>query len=189
MNKIIDWVKESINDIRVLIQERNFKPFWRPILLIVIICGLIVYLNNVSAKKVSNIKTKIEAQRAELDNEKEYKSTKTKYQKLLANLPPSNQKNEWILLQLGAIINQLGLDKTLKYSKSGTGSYGVFEVSSAKINGLLTYSELGRLVETIENNPQFLRISNMNLSRSSSLGKISVQIEVYTAFLPETKSA
>ena len=186
MNKIVNIVKDSINDIRVLIQERNFKPFWRPVVLLIFIIALVFYLNDVSTKKVNNIKAKIDAQKAELDNEKDYKNTKAKYQTLLANLPPASQKNEWILLQLGAILNQLGIDKNVKYFKTGTGSYGVFEISSARIQGLLTYSEVGRLVETIENNPQFMRISNISLSRSSSLGKIAAQIEVYTAFLDES---
>lgn len=184
----VNKIKEDINNIKVLIQDRNFKPFWRPAFLIVLVGLLVYYLSNNAKDKVAIIQKKIEAQQAESDNEKDYKTSKIKYQNLLSQLPPAGQKNEWILLQLEAISNRLQLKDSIKYSKGTNSSYGIFEISSATITGDLTYNQLGRLVETIENNPQFLRINSMSLNRQeNALGKISVKIEVYTAFLEEHK--
>ena len=59
----------------------------------------------------------------------------------------------------------------------------------AIITGQLNYRQLGLLVESIENNPQFLRINNIILekSKNASNGTMDVRIEVYTAFLEEHK--
>lgn len=184
----VDKIKEDLNNIKVLIQDRNFKQFWRPALAIIVMLFFMIWLNGTYKDRVSIVKKKIEAQQAESDNEKDYKVSKTKYQNLLAQLPPSAQKNEWILLQLEAISNKLQLKDSVKYVKGQNTTYGIFEISTAIISGDLTYNQIGRLVETIENNPQFLRINKLSLNRQeNALGKISVRIEVYTAFLEEHK--
>ena len=184
----VNSIKEDIENIKVLIQDRNWKPFWRPALIIFLVFISFHFLNNSAKDKVSVIKKKIEAQQAEIDNEKIYKTSKAKYQDLLSQLPPAGQKNEWILLQLEAITNRLQLRDNLRYIKADNTSYGIFEISTAIITGDLTYNQLGRLVESIENNPQFLRINKLTLNRQeNSLGKIAIRIEVYTAFLEEHK--
>lgn len=183
----VNKIKEDINNIRVLIQDHNYKPFWRPVLLIVLVFFLFYYLNNNAKDKVIVIQKKIEAQQAEADNEKEYNASKTRYQNLLAKLPPAAQKNEWILLQLEAIANNLKIRDVVNFAKGANSSYGIFEISTAEITGNLTYNQLGRLVETIENNPQFLRINKLTLNRRENTETIAVKIEVYTAFLEDHK--
>ena len=186
--KFINKIKEDIYNIGVLIQDRNYKPFLRPALIILLVFFIVYLLNNNAKENVRIIQKKIEAQQAESDNEREYKAGKTRYQNLLAQLPPANQKSEWILLQLEAISKKLELKDSVKYSKGATSTYGILEISMATMTGSLTYNQIGRLVESIENNPQFLRINKLSLERQdSALGKILVKIEVYTAFLEEHK--
>ena len=181
-------LKEDFNNIRVLIQDHNYKVFWRPAIVIVLAFLLIYYLNNNAKDKVSVIQKKIEAQQVEADNEKDYKASKIRYQNLLSQLPPSSQKNEWILLQLEAIANRLQLKDSIKYVKGANTPYGIFDISTATITGDLTYNQFGNLVEKIENNPQFLRVHKLSLNRQeNALGKIAVKIDVYTAFLEEHK--
>lgn len=185
----VNKIKEEINNIQVLIQDRNFKPFARPIIIIIAVFLLVIYLNGIYQDKVAVIKKKIEAQQVEADNEKDYRAIKSKYQNLLAQLPPANQKNAWILLQLEAISNKLQLKDSIKFVKGQNTAYGIFEISTAIITGDLTYNQIGRLVEAIENNPQFLRIHKISLNRKeNALGKITVRIEVYTAFLEDHKA-
>ena len=184
----INKIKDTLKNIYILIQERNYAPFGRPALLIICVLLAVILLNRRAEKQVVEVQKKIEAQQAEFENEKEYKISKTKYQNLLAQLPPANQKNEWILLQLEAIVNSRGLKNDVKYEKGGNTSYGILEISTAVITGQLNYKQIGLLVESIENNPQFLRISKLSLDRQdNALGKIKIRIEVYTAFLEEHK--
>lgn len=187
--KFFNQIKEIFVSINVLIQERNYKPFVRPLIIIIGVFFIVNYFNNLAQDRVSDIKKKIEAQQAEFENEKEYKTAKTKYQNLLAKLPPSTQKSEWILLQLEAIVNSRGLKDNVNFAKSGTTSYGILEISMAVITGQINYRQLGLLVESIENNPQFLRINNIILEKAnnSSQGTMNARIEVYTAFLEEHK--
>ncbi len=186
--KFADKLKEDLSNIKVLILDRNWKLFLRPVLVILAVFLLVGYLNRNYQDKVSIIQRKIEAQQAEAANEKDYKFSKSKYQSLLAQLPPSSQKNEWILLQLDAIANKLQLKDAVRSTKGQNTPYGIFEISTAVVTGDMTYNQIGRLVEAIENNPQFLRINNLSLNRQESdLGKISVRLEVYTAFLEEHK--
>ena len=186
--KFVNKLKEDINNIKVLVLDRNWKLFLRPLLVILVVFIFVKYLNSNYQDKVAVMEKKIEAQQAEANNEKDYKFSKAKYQDLLAQLPPSAQKDEWILLQLTAITNRLQLKDFIKSEKGQNSSYGIFEISTAVVVGELTYNQIGRLVESIENNPQFLRINRLSLTRKESdLGKISVRIEVYTAFLEEHK--
>ncbi len=186
----ITKIKDDIKNLQILIEERDFKPFIRPVVIILIVFLVANYFNNKATETVSSIKKRIEAQQVEAENERDYKAGKTKYQNLLAKLPPATQKNEWILLQIEAIVNKLNLRDSVKYSKGANLPYGILEISTAVITGNLTYSQVGRLVESIENNPQFLRINKLNLDRKdAALGKINVRIEVYTAFLEEHKMA
>ena len=186
--KFVNKLKEDINNIKVLVLDRNWKLFFRPLLVILVVFIFVKYLNSNYQDKVAVMEKKIEAQQAEANNEKDYKFSKAKYQDLLAQLPPSAQKDEWILLQLTAITNRLQLKDFIKSEKGQNSSYGIFEISTAVVVGELTYNQIGRLVESIENNPQFLRINRLSLTRKESdLGKISVRIEVYTAFLEEHK--
>ena len=184
----LNMLKEQFSNIQVLIQDRNFKPFIRPIVAVVLVFFLVNLLNNNAKDKVAIIQKRIEAQQAEVDNEREYRTAKSKYQNLLSKLPPASQKNEWMLLQLGSIANRLKIQDDIKYVKGPTSNFGILEISTANISGNLFYSQIGRLVETIENNPQFLRINKITMDKQeNALGKIAVKIEVYTAFLEEHK--
>ena len=185
---LINKLKEDAKNFQILIEERNIGPFWRPLLLIAVVGFIVYYFNSNAKNTVEVINKKIEAQKVENENERDYRAGKTRYQNLLAQLPPAGQKNEWILLQIEAIANKLNLKDSIKYNKGANLPYGILEISTAVITGDLTYSQVGRLVESIENNPQFLRINKLNLDRKdASLGKISAKIEVYTAFLEEHK--
>ena len=184
----LNMLKEQFSNIQVLIQDRNFKPFIRPIVAVVLVFFLVNLLNNNAKDKVAIIQKRIEAQQAEVDNEREYRTAKSKYQNLLSKLPPASQKNEWMLLQLGSIANRLKIQDDIKYVKGPTSNFGILEISTANISGNLFYSQIGCLVETIENNPQFLRINKITMDKQeNALGKIAVKIEVYTAFLEEHK--
>lgn len=186
--KFLDTLKEDIKNLQILFEERDFKPFLRPIIVILGVFLVVQFFNNNAKEKVNTIKKRIEAQQAEAENERDYKDGKIRYQNLLAQLPPADRKNEWILLQVEAIANKLNIKDSIKYSKGANLNYGIMEISTAVITGELTYSQVGRLVESIENNPQFLRINKLSLDRKgSSLGKITIRIEIYTAFLEEHK--
>lgn len=181
-------IKEDVKNLQVLIEYRNWVPFIRPLILIGVFILVIYVLNGKARDTVEDINRKVEAQKVEAESERDYRAGKTRYQNLLAQLPPSGQKNEWILLQIEAIANKLNLKDTIKYNKGANLPYGILEISTAEIIGELTYSQVGRLVESIENNPQFLRINKLSLDRKdATLGKISIKIEVYTAFLEEHK--
>ena len=146
--KFVNWIKDIFTSIQVLIQDRNFKPFWRPLTLVVLVFVLLNILNTSAKEQVVAVKKKIEAQNVEFENEKDYKEAKTKYQNLLSKLPPASQKNEWILLQIESIANLRGLQNDIKYVKGGNATYGILDISTAVITGQLTYKQVGLLVES-----------------------------------------
>ena len=186
--KFVNWIKDILTSIQVLLQDRNFKPFWRPLIIVVLVFVILNILNTSAQEQVVDVKKKIEAQKVEFENEKDYKEAKTKYQNLLSKLPPASQKNEWILLQIESIANLRGLQNDIKYVKGNNATYGILDISTAVITGQLTYKQVGLLVESIENNPQFLRIKNLTLEKQEkAFDKVQVKIEVYTAFLEEHK--
>lgn len=181
-------IKDGLTDVKNMLMEGNYKPFINPLICVVVVGILVYFLNGSAVEKVNSEKKKIEALRAESDNIAEYKSSKELYEKLLPQLPPLEKKDEWLLVQVASIFPKSGAEVS-KTGRNELETEGDITLSSVNLEALMNYEQLGKLVETIENYPQFLRISELNITRpEGDLGKIRVTMRLSTIFVPVTKS-
>lgn len=180
-----EGLKDGFDNIQNMLYEKKYTSFVRPIVVLAIIFGVVYYLNGTAETKVMETQRKADAKKAEADNAKEYQSSKITYEKLVKQLPDYSKKDEWLLSQLLLFYNKVGVEPT-RTGKHILDEEGGFTHSSVNVDLELTYEQLGKLVEAIENNPEFMRISNMSIKRAEgSLGKIKVILRVHTLFIKE----
>lgn len=183
----IQDLKAGMNDASTMIKDRNFKPFLRPAAVLAVVIIIAWFLHEGTASQITDMRRKSEAQAAELENREEYLRNKSKYLKLAEELPPNTQKSFWHPSQIISIREQLGLPEgALLNGNEVQTTEGVFTISTIPIKGELTFEQVGRVLEAIENNPGFMRISDLKISRKQGeLEKLAVNFNTNTVFVQD----
>lgn len=180
-------ITAGFSDVVSLIKEKNFKPFTRPMLVLVFAFAGVYFLHQSTSSQIADMKRKADAQAAEVENREEYLKNKSKYVKLVEMLPPNDQKDVWHQSQLISIKQQLGLqDRAFIHKGETKRTEGVFIISTIPIEAEVTFEQLGKILETIENYPTFLRISDLKISRKQGeLEKLFVTFNTNTIFIQD----
>ena len=180
-------IKTGFSDVISLLKDRNFKPFVRPFIVLLISVAIVYVLHDNTANQIAEMKKKADAQAVEVENREDYLKNKSKYVKLIEKLPPNDQKEIWHQSQIFSIKKQLGLpDSALRNKNEIKTKDGVFTISTIPIEADLSFDQLGKLLETIENYPVFLRVSNLKVSRKQGeLNKLSVSFNTNTLFIQD----
>ena len=187
----ISKLKTGLTDTISVLRDRNYAPFGRPLLLLIVAVSLAWLLHKGTSTQIAEMKKKSEAQAAELENREEYLRNKSKYMRLAEVLPPNTEKEVWHKLQLVSIREQLGLtERELSGGNEVRNTEGVFTISTIPIKAELTFDQLGRVLETIENYPSFLRVSDLKVSRKQgelkeTSEKLSVSFNTNTVFVQD----
>ena len=180
-------ITAGFSDIVSLLKENNLKPFIRPLLVLVLAIAGVYALHNSTATQIADMKRKADAQAAEVENREEYLKNKTKYVKLIEMLPPNDQKEVWHQSQIISIKQQLNLpDRSLVHKGETKKTDGVFTISTIPIEAEISFDQLGKILETIENYPTFLRVSDLKIARKQGeLEKLSVNFNTNTVFIQD----
>lgn len=187
--RFITDIQDGLIDIKNMLLEQNFRPFIRPVLVVLTVAIVVSILNNRSETKILEMKRKVEAQQAEVENEVEYRESKGIYEQLVKQLPPADKKNEWLLAEMVSIFSKTGVEST-RTGKHNLEESDIFTLSSVNVEAELDYAQLGKMVEAIENNKYFMRISDLTITRADgSLGKVQINMKVHTVFVNETPSS
>lgn len=183
----ISNLKAGMTDAISMIKDRNFKPFFRPLSMLIIVVVIAWFLHQGTSSQISDMRRKAEAQAAEIENMEEYLKNKAKYMKLAEELPPNTQKAFWHPSQIISIREQVGLtEAALSNGNEAQKTEGVFTISTIPIKGELTFEQIGRVIEAIENNPSFMRVSDLKISRKQGeLEKLSVTFNTNTVFVQD----
>jgi len=188
MKTFLNNMKEGFVDAQNMLLEGNYKPFLAPVIIVVALYFGIGYLNDNANQKVSDVRNRVEAQKAEIANEQEYKLSKKKYDSLVVLLPPNDRKNEWLLGEMLAIFEQNKIVPT-RTGKHNLEDTDIFTLSSVTYDFELDFMELGKLVESIENSEKFLRISELLMTKmEGGLGRIKTTMRVNTIFINENRA-
>ena len=81
-------ITAGFSDVVSLIKEKNFKPFARPMLVLLFAFAGVYFLHQSTSSQIADMKRKADAQSAEVENREEYLKNKSKYVKLVEMLPP-----------------------------------------------------------------------------------------------------
>ena len=88
-------LKLGMTDAITMIKDRNIKPFLRPLLLLSIVIVAAWFLHQGTSSQIKDMKRKAEAQATEIENREDYLKNKSKYLKLVEELPSNSQKSFW----------------------------------------------------------------------------------------------
>ncbi|MDR0952620.1 MAG: hypothetical protein LBM71_00260 [Elusimicrobiota bacterium] len=180
--KFFTNMKEGLNDISNMLLEKNYKPFLRPLVLLIVLLFLMNLVNKHVNSQVEVIRQKVAAQKAEADNATDYIESKSAYEKLAKRLPPVAEKNEWLLSQMTSIFDRLEFENP-KIGKNSLEEDGKFTLSSVSVDAEGDFNQLGKLIETVENSPYFMRISSLAVNRAEgTLGELRINLKVHTIF-------
>jgi len=176
-------IKEGLIDIKNMLLEQNYRPFIRPVVVVLIVGIVVSILNNRAETKILEMRRKVDAQQAEVENEVEYRESKSAYERLVKEVPPVDKKNEWLLAEMVSIFSKLGVEAT-RTGKHVLEDSDIFTLSSVNVEAELDYAQLGKMVEAIESNKYFMRISDLTVTRADgSLGKVQINMKVHTVFV------
>jgi len=184
-------IKAGMMDAVTMLKDKNPKPFIRPFLVLLGVIVIAWFLYKGTSNQIQDMRKRAEAQAAELENREEYLKNKNKYSKLIEELPPNNQKSTWHAKQIFAIRESLSLsDRALANGKEVQTKEGVFTISKIPIKAELTFDQIGRVVEAIENYPSFMRVSDLKISRkevpdSDNRELLSVSFNTNTVFVED----
>jgi Tfp pilus assembly protein PilO len=186
MNKIKSFfydIKTGMMDVKNMLLEGNYKLFLTPVACVIVLFIIVHYFSDKTAAQVRGLAQKIDAQKAEINNEQEYRNSKAEYENLIRRLPPAEERNEWLLANIDKILSANSIVAT-RVANQETTTSGIFTIASVTVNMQLSYSQLGKLVEAIENADYFVRISDLNIQRKEGrLGYLDVTLKLNTLFV------
>lgn len=182
----LEKITTGFSDSVTMLKENNIRPFLRPLLAIIVIIALAWFLHEGTSNQISEMRRKFEAQAAEVENREDYLKNKAKYAKLIEDLPLNTEKEIWHQSQIISIIGNLKLNGSVTYGNETKTQDGVFILSTIPIKAEITFEQLGRLIEAIENYPSFLRVSDLKISRKEGeLEKLNVNFNTNTIFVQD----
>ena len=166
-----------------MLSEHNYKPFAAPLILVVALWFGLGYINDGAARRVDEIRNKVEAQKAERNNEAEYKTSKAQYESLAKRLPPEADKEMWLLSEMISIFTKNNIQPS-RTGRHNLEDSGIFTMASVGYEVDVDYNALGKLIESIENADKFLRISELQVQRTEgNLGRLKADFRVNTIFV------
>lgn len=188
-NKFVESAKKGLNDIKLVMEEGNYKLFLKQIVAVIIIILLYRYVGGTFENKKINLRGQIDAVQAQHDNEQEYQTNKQKLLDLEPRFPDLSSKSDWLLRQLVAVFRESNISPTLGSSQTEDSSNAGFTVAAIPVTFQTSFGDFGRLLASIENKPEYLRISEFSLTKiSENLGQNEIDMRINTVF-PKEKIA
>ncbi|MDR0646570.1 MAG: hypothetical protein LBG46_06445 [Elusimicrobiota bacterium] len=184
MKNFLKDIKYGLSNVKDMLLEKRYKPFLFPLIIVVAVFFICRYINGVALEQVYSIKNKIDAQTAEINNEREYKAAKEIYEKLVKRLPPDEKKNEWLLSETQGLFSKNEIVPVRVGKQTLEESDGIFTPASVNFDIEVDYATLGKFIASVESSDKFIRISELAASRSEgNLGRIKVSFRINTVFI------
>ncbi len=188
-NKFVDSIKQGFLDIKVVLEEGNYKLFLKPLVLIIALVFGYRYVNDMFQKQDRDIASKIEAVYTQQNSEQEYMTNKQKLLELEPRFPDLESKNDWLLRQIVAIFKNSSIRPSMGNSQSENTSNNGYTVVSLPVDIEASYKDFALLLADIENRDEFLRVSQFSIDKKEgTLGTNAIKMQFNTIF-PKEKIA
>ena len=190
-NKYVEQLQRGFRDIQTVAEEGNFKLFLKQFIVIALVVLAWHQLTGKFASKIQNLEGQVDAIKAQQLNEKEYAANK----KLLISLEPRfaniEDKGEWLLREILDIFQKAELTPNVSGSQVEDSNNPTYLLASMQVESAVEYATFARLLASIENRKEFIKISGFNLEKDKDpnrLGMNKVSIRLSTIF-PKEKIA
>mgnify|MGYP001777697999 CR=1 FL=1 len=188
-NKFVESVQKGLNDIKLVMEEGNYKLFMKQFVAIILVFFAYRYVNGNFQSKISNIRGQISAVQAQSTNEKDYLASKQKLLDLEPRFPDLSEKNDWLLRQTVAVFRDSNITPKMGSAQAEDTTNSAYTVAALPITAMSSFSEFGHLLANIENREDYLRITEFTLKKSTEdLGQNEITLRLSTVF-PQEKIA
>lgn len=187
--KLLDSVKKGLKDIKLVLEEGNYKLFLKQLVVIIVLIFAYRYVNTMLHNQQDGIAGQIEAVHAQQNNEQAYLTNKKKLLELEPRFPDLETKNDWLLRQVVAIFKDSTIQPSIGSSQSENTSNNGYTVVSLPVSIEASYNDFGKLLASIENKDEMLRVSEFFIDKQeNSLGFNNIKMQINTIF-PKEKIA
>lgn len=183
-------LQRGLNDIKVVFQEGKAMLFVKQLVVLLVVFLLVRYaMKGLNANR-DEIKDKMSALQIQQVNKDDYVANKDHLLRLEPLFPDVSQKKEWMIVRLNSIFEK----RKIRVSMDGNpteDTQGTYIVGKQPVTFRTSFKELGKLMAEIENGDDFLRVSELTVTKltdKESLGDNSISVQFGTVF-PQNKYA
>ena len=191
VNKIKASVEKGFKDIQLVLEEGNVKLFVKQLVVIVAVFLIFRYFNGAFQEKINNYRGQMEAIRSQKANEQEYVTSKKRLLELEPRFPDMSSKSEWLMTQLLDVFAQAKLTPQLSGAQAEDTMNPNYTLASLDVSSNASWLQFARLIASVENRPEYLRISEFSLAKQTepeALGQNQIKLKLNTLF-PKEKLA
>ncbi len=186
--KVPAWLaglKQGWVDVQVVLQEGKFSLFVKQMVVILGVFLLVRYGNDKIKQTQQNLQDQMSKINIEQLNRDDYLLNKQHLLRLEPLFPDQPEKPEWMLRHLIDIFEEAAITPTMEGTPAENSSASVYTVVSHPVTFQQSFAGLGKFLEKIENGDDFLRISDISVTKLTdldSLGDNTVRITFNTVF-------
>lgn len=183
-------LKDDIDCFKLVVSEKGLLFILRPVLIGgAIFMLLYVQIYEKGNKAIFLKQDAIEAKRIQAENMESYLKDKARLSFFLRHMPKLDDKSSWLLDTITTILEQNKVQAT-NISEQKEQKKDNFILVTIKISASMSYEELGKVIESVENNQQFLKVIDLDVVKSTKgiLGYNDVNMSIGTIFYSPRKT-
>ncbi len=185
--QVMDF-QRGLQDVKTVAQEGRFILFLKQLIAVGLCFFLVHYAVGKFQEKIKKNQDQIRAIAIQKKSEKEYMANKQKLITLEPLFPDVSEKNQWLTSRLLDLFKKAEIGMQLEGSQSENASNATYIVASQSVGAVMNYETLGKFLEQTENLNDFLRVSNVSVTKdtnSQNIGKNKVSLRFNTIFLKQ----
>ena len=180
---IIAKFKQELQDLKAVLEEGKYQLFIKQVVAL-LACFLVVrFVCGKLETKKEALRDQIAAISIQKDNKADYLENKQQLLLLEPLFPDVAEKNEWMLRRLIKFFDDRHISPNIDGNPAES-SGGIYTVFTQPVTFTQGFAALGRLVEDVENGDDFLRISEITITKltGEKLGENTVDMKFNTVF-------
>ena len=183
-------MKHGLEDVQVVAHEGKFNLFVKQIVVLLVLFLLVRFISGKLSQSQAKIKDQVASINIQQANEEDYTENKQQLLRLEPMFPDIDKKNDWMLKRLINIFDTYKVTPEIdgNFTESAQKTYTMV-VQPVKFEE--SFARIGKIIAGIENGDDFLRISEVTISKQTApeaLGRNTVNLTFNTVF-PKEKYA
>lgn len=179
---VVDFKQGCLN-IKTALQEGNFMLFLKQVAVIGLLFWVLHWTAGKFNDKISDNQAQMNSIETQQRSEKEYMSNKKLLILLEPRFPNIEEKNQWLTSKLLGLFKDADLPTQLDGSPTENDSNSVYLLMSQGATLKASYMKLGKFLERVENDTDYLRVSEVNMTKEvGDLGNNKIFIRFNTIF-------
>lgn len=181
-------LKKGFQDIQTVIQDGNFKLFAKQVVVIIALIFLLRYANGKFAAQIAQNTEQVNSIQIQQQSEQDYLTNKERLFSLEPRFPDVDKKNEWLISQILDLFQAANVQPQLEGTQSEDASNATYVVAGQNVGAAMGYMQLGKFLERIENDPNYIRISEVSITKDTdpnAIGNNKIGLRFNTIFPKE----